>query len=89
VFKAVAVIGAHAHVGVHVEAGDVCAPLADDRGLGILAGASQAQHTAASARTCRDQALHGGIGQMVESHLPVLVFPSELPCEQAIWPQVC
>jgi len=31
-----------------------------DRGLGVLAGTSQAQHATASAWTSRDQALHGG-----------------------------
>ena len=52
------------------------ASLAYDRGLGILAGAAQAQHAAASARTRRDQPLHGGIGQMVEGNLnPVRGYP--------------
>jgi hypothetical protein len=78
-FKAVAVTGTHAHVGMHIETGDVCAPFAYDRGLGVLAGASQAQHATASAWTSRDQALHGGIGQMVEGQLLVLVFPRDLP----------
>jgi len=47
-------------------------------GLGILAGTSQTQYAAASARTSRDQPLHGGIGQMVEGQLLVLAFPREL-----------
>jgi hypothetical protein len=58
-FEAVAIIGAHAHVGMHVETGDLRASLAHDRSLGVLAGTSQAQHATASARTPRDQALHG------------------------------
>jgi diguanylate cyclase (GGDEF)-like protein len=45
---------------VHVETGDVCASLAHDCGLGIFAGASQAQHATASARTGRDQPRYGG-----------------------------
>jgi hypothetical protein len=61
---------------MHIETGDLRASLAYDCGLGILAGASQAQYATASARTRRDQALHGGIGQMVEGQLLVLVFPS-------------
>jgi hypothetical protein len=65
-FQAVAIVGAHAHVGVYVETSDLRASLAYDCGLGILAGTSQAQYATASARTSRDQALHGGIGQMVE-----------------------
>jgi hypothetical protein len=78
-FEALAVIGTHAHVGVHVETGDVCASFAYDCGHGILAGDSQAQHAAASARTSRDQALHRGIGQIVEGQLLILVFPREPP----------
>jgi hypothetical protein len=61
---------------VHVETGDLRASLAYDRGFGIIAGTSQAQHATASAWTHRDQALHGRIGQMVEGQLLVLVFPS-------------
>ena len=76
--EAIAVIGTHAHVGVHVETGDVCASLAHDRDLSVLAGTSQMQYATASARPSRDQPLHGGIGQMVEGQL-VLVFPRELP----------
>jgi hypothetical protein len=76
VFEAVAVVGTHANVGVHIETGDLRASLARDRGLGVLAGTSQAQYATASARTSRDQTLHGGIGQMVEGHLLVLVFPA-------------
>jgi hypothetical protein len=79
VLEAVSIFGTHAHVGVHVETGDIRASLAYDRGLGVLGGTSQTQHAAASARTSRDQPLHGGIGQMVEGQLLVLVFPSELP----------
>ena len=75
VFKANAVIGPHAHVGMHIETGDLRASLAYDRGLGILAGTSQTQYAATSARTSRDQALHGGIGQMVEGQLLIFVFP--------------
>ena len=77
--EAIAVIGTHAHVRVHIETGHLRASLAYDRGLGILAGTSQAQYAAASARTRREKALHGGIGQMVEGHLLVLVLPPELP----------
>ena len=64
----------HLHVGVNIETGDFRASFSYDRGLGILAGASQTQYAAASARTSRDQPLHGGIGQMVEGQLLVLVF---------------
>jgi hypothetical protein len=76
VFEAGAVTGAHAHVGVHVETGDLCAPLANDRGLGTLAGTSQAQYATTSPRTRRDQSLHRGIGQVVEGQLLIFVFPS-------------
>jgi hypothetical protein len=41
VFEAVAVIGAHADVGVNIESSDLRAALAYDRGFGILAGAAQ------------------------------------------------
>jgi hypothetical protein len=51
---------------MHIETGDLRASLAYDCGLGILAGTSQTQYAATSARTSRDQTLHGGIGQMVE-----------------------
>jgi hypothetical protein len=57
VFEAVAIVGAHAHVGVHVETGDLRASLAHDRSLGILADASQTRYAAASARPRRDQAI--------------------------------
>jgi hypothetical protein len=53
----------------NVETGDLRASLAYDCGLGILAGTSQTQYAAASARTRRDQALHGGMSQMVEGQL--------------------
>ena len=46
VFEAIAIVGAHAHIRVHIETGDLCASLAYDRGLGILAGTSQAQYAA-------------------------------------------
>jgi hypothetical protein len=59
---------------VHIETGDLGVSLAHDRGLGSLAGTSQAQYATASARTRRDQPLPGGIGQMVESQLLVFVF---------------
>ena len=49
-FEAVAVIGTHADVGMHIETGDFRASLAYDCGLGILAGTSQTQYAAASAR---------------------------------------
>ncbi len=73
-FQTIAVIGIHAHVGVEVETGNLGAPLAYDRGLGILASAAQAQYTTASARTRRDQTLHGGIGQAVEGQLLIFGF---------------
>ena len=47
----------------NVETGDLRVSLAYDCGLGILAGTSQTQYAAASARTRRDQALHGGMSQ--------------------------
>ena len=78
-FQANAIVGTHAHVRMHVETGDLRASLAYDRGLGILAGASQPQYAATSARPRRDQSLPRGIGQMVEGQLLVLVFPRELP----------
>ncbi len=68
-FEAVAIVGTHAYVRVHIETRDLRASLAYDCGLGILAATSQTQHAAASARPRRDQALHGGIGQMVECQL--------------------
>jgi hypothetical protein len=55
---------------MHIETGDFRASLAHDRGLGVLAGTSQAHNPTASARTSRDQALHGGIGQMVSENWP-------------------
>ena len=64
--EAIAVIGTHAHVRVHIETGHLRASLAYDRGLGILACTAQAQYAAASTRARRDQSLYGGIGQMVE-----------------------
>jgi hypothetical protein len=64
---------------MHVETGNLRASLAYDCGFGILSGAAQAQYAAASARARRNQALHGGIGQMVEGQLVVLVFPCEPP----------
>jgi hypothetical protein len=79
VLEAVAVIRAYANVRVNIETGDLRASFTYDRGLGILAGTSQTQYATASARTSRDQALHGGIGQMVEGQLLVLVFPREPP----------
>ena len=54
VFEAVAIVGAHVHVCVNIETGDLRASLAYDRGLGILAGTSQAQHAATSPQTRRD-----------------------------------
>ncbi len=39
-FEAVAVVGAHAHVGVHVETGHICTSLAYDGRLGMFAGTS-------------------------------------------------
>ena len=45
--------------------------------FGILAGTSQAQYATAASWPRRDQALHGGIGQVVEGQLVVLVFPGE------------
>jgi hypothetical protein len=74
VFQAVAIVGAHAHIRVNIETGDLRTSLAYDCSLGILAGASQAQYAAASARARRNQALHGGIGQMVKRQLVVFVF---------------
>jgi hypothetical protein len=71
--EAIAIFGAHAQVGVHVESGDVRAPFAHDRGFGILTAAPQPQHAAASAWTGGDQALHGGIRQMVEGRLRLVV----------------
>ena len=62
VFEAISIVGPHAHVGVHIGTGDLHAALAHDRSLGILAGASQAQHTTASARASGDHALHRSIG---------------------------
>jgi hypothetical protein len=59
---------------MHIETGDLRASLAYDCGLGILAGTSQAQYAATSARGGCDQALHGGIGQMLEGQLLVLVL---------------
>jgi hypothetical protein len=66
----------HANIRVHIECADLRASLAYDRSLGILAGASQAQHAAASARARRDQPLYRGIGQRVEGLLLVHVFPA-------------
>jgi hypothetical protein len=77
-FEADAIIGAHAHVRVHVESGDVRAPFAHDHCFGILTAASQAQHAAAPAWTGGDQALHGSVGQMVKRQLLFLVFSREL-----------
>ena len=73
------IAAAHAHIRVHIETGDLRASLAYDCGLGVRTSTSQAQHATASARTRRDQSLHGGIGQMAEGQLLVLVFPRELP----------
>jgi len=79
VFQAVAVIGAHAHVGVDIEPGDVRAPLAHDCRLGIFTAASQPQHPTSSAWTGGDQSLHGGIRQIIERCLPVVVRAFEVP----------
>jgi hypothetical protein len=57
---------------MYIKIGDFRTSLAHDRGLGILAGTSQAQYAATSAWTGRHQALQGGIGQMVEGYLLVL-----------------
>jgi len=65
-FQADAVVGTHAHIRVNIETGDLRTSFTYDCGVGFLAGAAQAQYAAASARTRRDQPLHGGIGQMVE-----------------------
>ncbi len=51
---------------MNVEPRDLGATLAGDGGVGILAGCAQAKHAAAAARACRNQALHGGVGQLVE-----------------------
>ena len=85
VFKAVAIVGGHTHIRVHIETGHLRESLAHDRGLGILASTSQAQYATASARTRRNQALHGGIGQKVEGQLLVLVIPRELPQVAGTW----
>jgi hypothetical protein len=53
--EANAIVGAYPHVRVHVETGDLCASLAHDRGLGVLASTSQAQDATALARTRGDQ----------------------------------
>jgi hypothetical protein len=66
---------------MHVEPGDLRAALAYDHGLGSLSGTSQAQYAAPSAQPRRDQALHGGIGQMVEGQLLVFVFPRDADLE--------
>jgi hypothetical protein len=57
VFQAVAIVGAHAHIRVNIEAGDLRTSLAYDCSLGILAGTAQAQYATAAARARRDQAL--------------------------------
>ena len=56
----------HPYVGVDVESGDVGAAPAGDGCLGNVAARAQAQHVTAAAWASGDQALHGGIRQLIE-----------------------